>query len=512
MENWTEGYVVDIDYTYSFFEELDPTWIIFALAQKGFAPPNHEKFNYCELGFGQGFGTNLFAALNPQGEFWATDFNPSHTCEAQRLADEAGSKNVYFYDKSFEEFLNTDTPQFDFIVLHGIYSWISDKNQNIIVEILRRKLKVGGAVYISYNTMPGWAAASPLQKLMFEYAAQTKEPTLNQIEKTVAFVDKLKELKAGFFTANPVAGQQLGTILKFKESRSNYLIHEYLNHHWQPLYFFEVARRLADAKLTFATSAILADQFVSQRFSQEQQQLLAEVTVPELRETVQDYFVNRYFRKDIFVRGLRRLKPQERTEILGKFGFTLVLPSLEDVKYEVQMAGITITFQEDIFKPLLAELAEGRKTIAELLQKPQIEEKIGNFTNAIDVLTLLIAIGYVRPSLPLENEVDRQKRTTEFNRAVMERARYGAELQAFASPVIGGGIGTNRIEQLFLLAYKRQIDPIPLVMEVLQASGQRLMKEERILEAEDEIKTELEERWQAFKSDRLPILEKWGVI
>ncbi len=161
---------------------------------------------------------------------------------------------------------------------------------------------------------------------------------------------------------------------------------------------------------------------------------------------------------------------------------------------------------------MLAELAEGRKTIAELLQKPQIEEKIGNFTNAIDVLTLLIAIGYVRPSLPLENEVDRQKRTTEFNRAVMERARYGAELQAFASPVIGGGIGTNRIEQLFLLAYKRQIDPIPLVMEVLQASGQRLMKEERILEAEDEIKTELEERWQAFKSDRLPILEKWGVI
>ncbi len=512
MENWTEGYVVDIDYTYSFFEELDPAWIIFSLAQKGFAPPSHEKFNYCELGFGQGFGTNLFAALNPQGEFWATDFNPSHTCEAQRLADEAGSKNVHFFDKSFEEFLNTDTPQFDFIVLHGIYSWISDKNQQIIAEFLQRKLKVGGAVYISYNTLPGWAAASPLQKLMFEYAAQTKEPTFSQIDKTVGFMDKLKEVNAGFFKVNPMAGQQLETILKFKESRSNYLIHEYLNHHWQPLYFFEVSRRLAEAKLTFAASAILSDQFVSQRFSPEQQQLLAEVTVPELRETVRDYLVNRYFRKDIFVRGPRRLKPQERKEILGRFCFTLALPSLEDVKYEVQMSGSTITFQEDIFKPLLTELAEGKKTIAELLQKREIEEKIGDFTNAIDVLTLLIAIGYVKPSLPLENELERQKRTTEFNAAVMERARYGAELQALASPVTGSGIVTNRVEQLFLLAYKRQVDPIPRILEVLQASGQRLMKEERVLETEAEVRAELEERWRMFKDTRLPILEKWGVV
>jgi SAM-dependent methyltransferase len=428
------------------------------------------------------------------------------------LAVEAGSKNVYFYDKSFEEFLDTDTPQFDFIVLHGIYSWISEKNQHVIVEILRRKLKVGGVVYISYNTLPGWAAASPLQKLMFEYAEQTKEPTFNQIEKTVAFVDKLKELKANFFTANPAAAQQMGTILKFKESRSNYLIHEYLNHHWQPLYFFDVARQLADAKLTFATSAILSDQFISQRFSQEKQQLLAEVTVPELRETVRDYMVNRYFRKDIFVRGLRRLKPQERVEILEKFYFTLVLPSLEDVKYEAQVGGINITFQEDVFKPLLAELAEGKKTIPELLQKSHVGEKIGNFTNAIDVLTLLIAVGYVKPSLLLENEVGRQKRTAEFNAAVMERARYGAEMVALASPVIGSGISTNRIEQLFLLAHKRQIDPIPLILEVLQASGQRLIKEERVLETEEETKAELGERWQAFKDNRLPVLEKWGIV
>jgi len=43
-------------------------------------------------------------------------------------------------------------PDFDYIGLHGIWSWISDENRQVIVDFIRKKLKVGGVLYISYNT------------------------------------------------------------------------------------------------------------------------------------------------------------------------------------------------------------------------------------------------------------------------------------------------------------------------------------------------------------------------
>ena len=46
----------------------------------------------------------------------------------------------------------------DFVGLHGVWSWISNANRAAVVEFLRRKLKPGGVLYISYNASPGWAA------------------------------------------------------------------------------------------------------------------------------------------------------------------------------------------------------------------------------------------------------------------------------------------------------------------------------------------------------------------
>ena len=42
-----------------------------------------------------------------------------------------------------------------------IWSWVSEENQRVIVDFVRRKLKVGGLLYISYNCQPGFAAMVP---------------------------------------------------------------------------------------------------------------------------------------------------------------------------------------------------------------------------------------------------------------------------------------------------------------------------------------------------------------
>jgi len=81
----------------------------------------------------------------------------------------------------------SDLPDFDFITLHGIYSWISPENRRTIVEFMRRKLKPGGIVYISYNCMPGWAGMMPLRRLLVEHTLA--RGSLSARSRASAFLD-----------------------------------------------------------------------------------------------------------------------------------------------------------------------------------------------------------------------------------------------------------------------------------------------------------------------------------
>ena len=166
MTDWTSGYVADIGYTYGYYLELNPQRVKLAFLNAGLVAP--EFGTACELGFGQGLSATMHAAAS-LCSWHGTDFNPAQAGFAQELAATSGA-NAHLYDESFAEFAQRDMPEFDYIGLHGIWSWISDENRAVIVDFIRKKLKVGGVLYISYNTLPGWAAFAPMRHLMTEPA------------------------------------------------------------------------------------------------------------------------------------------------------------------------------------------------------------------------------------------------------------------------------------------------------------------------------------------------------
>ena len=155
MSDWTSGYVADIGYTFGYYAELNPLRLKLAFLNAGIVYP--EVGAACELGFGQGLSANIHASASVT-QWHGTDFNPAQAGFARELAVASGS-GAKLYDDAFSDFCNrNDLPDFDYIGVHGIWSWISDENRAVIVDFIRRKLKVGGVVYISYNTLPGWAA------------------------------------------------------------------------------------------------------------------------------------------------------------------------------------------------------------------------------------------------------------------------------------------------------------------------------------------------------------------
>lgn len=219
--------------------------------------PLDQPYTYFELGFGRGQTLDVLAATNPNGQFYGNDFNPAPVAGARALAANAQLGNLPLLENSFEELDQgrvPGLPQFDFITLHGIYTWVNRENRQHIVDFIARYLKPGGIVSLSYNAMPEWSSALPLQRLLLECSNSFPGRSELQIQAGAAYMQQLQNRKADYLSADPSLTPRLDKLIN---SDPHYSVHEYLNQGWEPLCHADVMRDVARAKLDFAGSSDL---------------------------------------------------------------------------------------------------------------------------------------------------------------------------------------------------------------------------------------------------------------
>lgn len=506
------GYLTDIGYTYGYYRELEPMRARLALLGAGFHAPTIGTA--CELGFGQGVTLNLQAASSSATTWYGTDFNPAHAAFARDLAGPAGGR-AHLFDDAFASFCaRTDLPDFDFIALHGIWSWISDGDRAVIVDFVRRKLAVGGVLYISYNTYPGWSASAPLRHLMSQHALRatgrgTGAPT--RVESALGFLEKMFDTKPAWAAANP---QVVERFKQIKEQNRAYVAHEYLNRDWCPMYFADVAEWLEPGKVSFACSAHLLDQIDSINLATEQKNLLSGMEDGQLRQTVKDFMVNQQFRRDYWVKGLRPLGARRQAELLRLHRVTLVTPP-QDVPLHVQGARGRANLSEAIYRPILDALADHRgRTIADI--EATVSGKGVSFAQLIQALLVLAGMGHVT-SVQDEAVVESSLSTSmEMNRAVMEQAKSSGDIGHLACPVTGGAIAATRIQQLFALALlegrQQPSDWAAFVWQLLSAQGQAVLKDGKVVEGAEANLAELNRQAKVFADKDLPLLKALQVL
>jgi SAM-dependent methyltransferase len=451
--DWADGYISDINYSFGYYQELAPSFIQFSLLLNGYSPPATEgKYSYCELGFGHGVSANIFAAANPRGQFWGTDVNPDHALFASNIANKSGI-SAHLMDCSFEEFLELDTPQFDFITLHGVWSWISPAAQHAIVEILRRKLKVGGAVFLSYNVLPGWGAEMPLRELLrmhTEYASPTGTSTPNKITHALRFAQALKESGAAYFTEHHQAANQLQDMLS---SDSSYLAHEYFNRSWAITYFADLAATLEAAKLTFACSLHASDLLGEFRHKPQFNGLLEKTASNLLRETVNDFALNRRFRRDVFVRGARRLSEQEKNARILALKY-IPVKTAQEISLNAKTPYGSFTLSETLYRPVINAFANVTSPISlnQLRQDPEVAKL--SVHDLIEVIGVMFARQDIHPIFENEEFACAKTQCEKLNRVIAERARYYNDIKYLSSPLTGKAVEANRFELLFWLAWQ----------------------------------------------------------
>jgi len=503
---WKDGYVTDIEYVYGVYRELAPTALNFVLLIQSIEPvPLQEGFAYCDLGCGQGESINLFAACHPEGDFHGVDFNAAHIAGARTLAANAGLANATFWEASFADLQRLPLPDFDFVVMHGIYSWVGEENRKRILDFLRAKLKPGGVVYLSYNSLPGWSAHAPLRELLSLYADTQPGPLEERVERALEFLKSLKSARALIFEGSRVTGEFFDYICTLPK---NYLAHEFFNRDWTLFYHADVVRDLAAAKLSFAGPASFAENQDMLRFTEAQQQIIDDVADRVLRETVKDFAASPLLRRDVFTKGRPAMTGAQQLELFRKRRLALAVPQSELERRAVFQVG-EVPFEAKLFDPILLALESGPHSLDELLQRPEIAG-LGS-GRVLEALMVLLSAEWVMPAAQPELQAVLSSRR--LNAVLLERALGNRDRQDLASPVLQNTLKLDWLERLILVSeLNREPDPEACIRQLMETHQQRLGEEGQPPQSREEDLAELSRQLEAFRRLKSPLLRQLGML
>ncbi|MFZ4072086.1 MAG: methyltransferase regulatory domain-containing protein [Caulobacterales bacterium] len=505
--DWANGYVTDIGYLNGYISELNPVRMPLPLLQAGIMPP--EVNTACELGFGQGFSLAVHASAS-KTQWWGADINPTHAANAASLIA-AGGGAAATSDASFADFCTRkDLPDFDFIGLHGVWSWIDAGNKAIITEFIRTKLKVGGVLYVSYNTFPGWNTMAPIRQIMAEHQkalSPSGAGRLARVDAAMIFAEKLLATNPDYVRNAPLVGERFSTMQKMDR---RYLAHEFFNADWAPCYFAAMAQSLGAAKLTYAGSCHSIDHVDAMNHTPEQIAFLQSIPDPILRQSVRDVMVNQQFRRDYWIKGPRRLDATGREAALMDLEFVLLRPAAQAPLKAVGGRG-EVTLRTELFRAVPEAMADHAPVSARTIFE-RVRDKNLSWRAVQEALFLLASNG----AITLAQRPQARRDVRGFNAHVMNLSRSRDSYSFLASPVSGGAVPVGRLQQLLLIARAAgcgsHVAMAQTVQAMLAAQGERVA-----FDASGTAGTAQDERAQLIRlaaalEAELPLLQALGVV
>lgn len=523
-ESWADGYVTDIEYNQHFFGNLAPAHLDYVCLQVGQRPPAvGEPFTYCELGCGLGLSSTVLAAANPQGRFWAADLNPNHVATARQIVQEAQLDNVTHMEASFAEMLDADLPEFDYIVFHGVWTWVSTAARRDIVRFIRRKLKTGGTVYVSYNTAVGWERRHALGRMFKELVEASHGQITTRIGRALEILKGLVEDGSGYFADNEEAKSWVQSA---SEASPHYLAHEYLNDTWQLFFHSDVVKEMADAKLTYVGSTDVLRNYQSYqiRAGSKAETAVEFMDDPVITELIKDMASNWGLRRDVYRRGTAQSSPTAWTEMAGGLEVCLVGP-IKELENACEDIVKETSIHPKIVDALSEVLREGPCTIedigraaaatwATLVSEKGEEEEFGPEPGLRDMLlfsSILLYRNTIAP-IPFHECTDGGDGARRLNRVLSYRTVQGESFGVLAAPLIGSATPLGDLASCCYhrIAEGHDDDPVFLA----QAITEDLARIDRkpTFDGEEATEERFVEFCQEVLDDLVPIWRKMGVL
>jgi len=382
------GYRVDVAYPGRFHRETTPLWLHAVATALGRAAPDPaHRHRLCELGCGDGLNLLLAAACNPAGEFVGLDLDPRHVELAAAAARAAGLDNVRFVQADAGQAATAGAlagvESFDFVVSHGMWSWVADGIRTAATALAMGLLRPGGIACIAYMTHPGASVLASLQRLMREYAATVAGGDVARAAAALAFVRRLAQAGAGLFAEHPGLARQLETMAA--ESPAH-LAHEFLSGNWQPLHSADVIADFASAGGTWIGSGTPLDNIDALSLPGKVRPLLREAPTLAFAETLKDAARHQSLRRDLFQDDGHALEETAHLAALDRLRLVATphAPATGPLLLHTRIGPVQVP--AELVDPLLRRLARGPADGAELRAAPVFDGQPGLFNQVVQAL------------------------------------------------------------------------------------------------------------------------------
>ncbi|MGC2783025.1 MAG: class I SAM-dependent methyltransferase [Roseiarcus sp.] len=442
MSDWGSGYVTDVPYLPGYYPQQSPVHMVVAARLAGVAcdlPDDDDPVHYLELGCGTGLGALTLAAANPSWRITGIDFNPAHIATARAFSRQAGLRNATFIEADLATLADAReadaVPEADFVSTHGLWSWVPPVVRAGVVRLLRAKVRAGGLVHLSYNTLPGWQSALGMQRLIRAAGLVRSRRSDRQALAGLELLRALHGAGAYHLAGVPFVDK---LVKGMPDMPPAYLAHEFMNANWSPCFHADVVAALSEAKLEWVGSANLLENFSTLVLTPAERKVLEGVEDGLDRELIKDLCLARALRHDIFVRGPNRLTGASLRESLQEITLALAVDAPE-FSYEIEMAKGSAQLSRDFYAPLVAALAKGPREVGALLALQQTEANHPH--DPAEVIGILVgggqALPVLRPGAPLSKEA---KALNQMIAAAFGRVDHRRAKLALASTALGAGL------------------------------------------------------------------------
>ncbi len=270
----------------------------------GMTPESPLNCRVLELGCASGGNLIPMALQLPQSSFYGIDLSSAQITEGKELIDQLGLNNIEIEHQDIMEVSQKTLGKFDYIICHGVFSWVPETVQQKILEIAGSCLSENGIAYISYNTYPGWHMRGSIRNMM-QYHASNFANMRDKVNQSRALLSFLAESVS---TQDNPYGQYLQRELKnLSQVNDSYIAHEHLEGHNTPLYFHSFIESAENHDLQYLGEAEFGSMLAS-NFQQKVADTLKKVGRNVIQmEQYMDFLRNRMFRSTLLCHKSHKL-------------------------------------------------------------------------------------------------------------------------------------------------------------------------------------------------------------
>lgn len=311
----------------------------------GMQPAQISNCRVLELGCAAGCNLIPQATEFPESEFIGVDLSERQITHGQSMITKLGLANIELKQTNLLD-IDKSWGEFDYILCHGVYSWVPDEVRTRILEICKQVLAPNGVTLVSYNVLPGWRMRGAIRDMMLYHVAEIEDP-MERVEQARAVV--------AFAAENCAEDSPYAKILKeelhlVRNCDANYLGHDYLEVDNHALYFHEFIAQARSDGLRYLGNSDIQTMF-PRNLPQKAREAL--VKLPPLRQQQYiDFITNRRFRSTLLCHDDVAVDWNIHPNMLKKFQLSLVRrpepfePSYDSSKpLSIRIGNNTLTMQ-----------------------------------------------------------------------------------------------------------------------------------------------------------------------